>query len=479
MSMTLKFYAFDKRRNSTKVPAADTPSEDLTVVLKSPTSYKTPTFHVERSGGFAFNYFAWDQWYYFVTDVVSVGNDRYEVSGEMDILGTLRGWIMTTTAFVMYDETANTEIPDTRLSTKTVRGVASSNDEFNEIGLADPRDGIVVLGITSKDGATFFAVDQSTAQSLLTDVNNYISTLIPTAPSGLTIEGYLHYLGDVASIYIERILGAPSAASAITSAVQLPVGLGAVYGNSQAIFLATYPTLKTGMEVERRCYADTLTLSIPWTFSDWRRRSPYTALYLYCPFFGLVALPVDELIGETQITIEAMLDLPTGETIFEVFGTNTNVYIGTYSANLAGQYTVGAGGVSVGKQITTAIGATVAGAAIVASGGSAAAMAAKIGGAAIAGVIGGNMPNVSSISGGGGGSSLGLRKKSYIFEITHDTTVSPSSVSNSIGTPAMAQKTLGSLTGFVQTRAASVSAPFYGPILEECNSLLDGGVFIE
>lgn len=43
----------------------------------------------------------------------------------------------------------------------------------------------------------------------------------------------------------------------------------------------------------------------------------------------------------------------------------------------------------------------------------------------------------------------------------------------------MAQKSLGGLTGYVQTRAVSVSAPFYGGILEEVNAALDGGVFIE
>ena len=130
-------------------------------------------------------------------------------------------------------------------------------------------------------------------------------------------------------------------------------------------------------------------------------------------------------------------------------------------------------------QGTAMIGATIAGAAIIATGGSAGAMAAKIGGAAVAGIIGGNTPAVSCVSGGGGGAAIGLRKRCYIFEVTHDTTVSPDSVSASIGTPAMAQKTLGSLSGYVQTRAASVSAPMYGDVIGECNSLLDGGVFIE
>ena len=483
MALTAKFYTFDKRRNSTKTPTiAGITSEDLSIVLKSPTSYRNPTLHVKRAAeGFGFNYMDWSGWLYWIDDVVSVGDDRYEIRCSLDVLGTLRPWILTTTAFVMYDTTANSEIPDTRLSTKTVRGFRSASDQFMSIGqLTDPSDAIVVCGITTKTGVSFFAMDQVIAQSLMSDVNNIeLPNLFPQAPPGGAIEDYLYFAAKELGTFAERVLGCSSASSAITSAIQIPVTLGAAHGNTQEIYLGTFPTGKRAMELDRRVYVDTLTISIPWTFSDWRRRSPYTALYLYCPFFGLIALPTEELIGESSITIEATLDLPTGETLFEVFGTNTNHYIGTYSASLGGYYTVGAGGVSFGRQITTAIGATVAGAAIIASGGTAAAMAAKIGGAAVAGVIGGNTPNVSSISGGGGGASIGLRKMSYIFEVTHDTTVSPDSVSASIGTPAMAQKTLGSLSGYVQTRAASVSAPMYGDVIGECNSLLDGGVFIE
>lgn len=483
MAMTAKFYTFDKRRNSTKTPdIAGIDSEDLSIVIKSPTSYRNPTLHVKREAeGFGFNYMDWSGWLYWIDDVVSVGDDRYEIRCSMDVLGTLRPWIMTCSAFVMYDTTANTEIPDTRLSTKTVRGFKSASSQFMSIGqISDPSAAIVVVGVTGKDGVSFFAMSQTMAQSLLTDVNDIeLPNLFPSAPTGGTVESYLQFAADELGTFCARVLGCSSAASAITSAIQIPVTLGAAHGNTQEIYLGTFPTGKRAMELDRRVYVDTLTISIPWTFSDWRRRSPYTALYLYCPFFGMVALPTEELIGESSITIEATLDLPTGETLFEVFGTTTNHYIGTYSANLGGYYTVGAGGVSFGRQITTAIGATVAGAAIIASGGSAAAMAAKIGGAAVAGVIGGNTPNVSSISGGGGGASTGLRKLSYIFEVTHDTTVLPDSVSASIGTPAMAQKTIGGLSGYVQTRAASVSAPMYGDVIAECNSLLDGGVFIE
>ena len=489
MSMTLKFYTFDKRRNSTKVPAADTPSEDLTVVLKSPTSYKTPSFHVERSGGFPFNYFAWDQWFYFVTDVVSVGNDRYEVNAEMDILGTLRGWIMTTTAFVLYDTTANSEIPDGRLSVETSKAIEINSGAFQYLGAHSFPGGTIVAGIVTDDGVSFYEMDGSVADVLLRNVNSTeIPGLLPipsiswgTSDLDEIVEGIadiLDTIGQNIVIGMRQIFGGRTAPECIISAKQLPVAPGAISGTNEGIYLGTWNTGQQGKRITNRIVLDSADVTIPWHFSDWRRNAPYTELYLYIPFVGLITLSPGDLINDSNIHIFASLDVISGDVVFEV-STASGRYIGQYGGNIAGSYNIGSSAVSAGNQVVTAIGATIAGAAAVATGGAAAAMAAKVGAAGIFGAIASNTPTPSSIGGGGGGAALGLAATCYCISVTHDTNVSPSSVSASIGTPAMEQKTLGSLTGFVQTRAASVSAPFYGPILEECNSLLDGGVFIE
>lgn len=488
--MTAKFYTFDKRRNSTKIPTTEMSqtAEELTIVLKSPTSYKNPALHVEREAqGFPFNYMDWSGWLYWIDDVVSVGNNRYEIRCSLDVLGTLRPWILTTNAFVLYDQTANSEIPDTRLSTKTVRGLASRYGEFTHLGqYNEPDDALVIMSIVGNEGVSYWALTQTQAAALL----NYVyDTSIPDmfpyiTVSGETLEEIVESFADgllrAIQTFFRRFTSSGTAPKCITGAMQIPIGsLGALHGNSGKVWLGEFDTNITGFEIDWRSIVDFTTVNIPWTFSDWRRRAPYTELYFYCPYFGMVALPTEDIIGETGIYVEATIDVPTGATVFELSTVPGNHYIGSYSANLGGQYAVGAAGVTPTVQGTAMIGATVAGAAIIASGGSAAAMAAKLGAAAISGAIGGNTPAVSCVSGGGGGAAIGLRKRCYIFEVTHDTTVTPSSVSDTIGTPAMAQKTLGGLTGFVQTKCASVSAPFYDGILDECNSLLDGGAFIE
>lgn len=66
-----------------------------------------------------------------------------------------------------------------------------------------------------------------------------------------------------------------------------------------------------------------------------------------------------------------------------------------------------------------------------------------------------------------------------VISVFHDTTAEPGSVSATIGTPAMAQKVIGSLSGFIQTMEASVNASCYDDIRQEINSLMDGGFFYE
>lgn len=490
MSMTANFYTFNKRRNSTKIPDAQMTPTSLSIALKSPTSYRNPSLHVDAAGGFPYNYLEWDNWFYWIDDVVSVGNDRFDIRCSLDVLGTLRTYILATTAFVLYDETANSELPDGRLSVKTTKGVSINSGVFQYLGGHSFPGGTIVAGIITDKGASFYEMDGSTADNLLDDINDTeIPDLLPIPHISWDedpLEGVVEALSVIATNMVKSLrhfLGSRTAADCIISAKQLPVLPGAISGITETIYLGTWNSGESGKRITNRIVMDSCDVAIPWTFSDWRRNAPYTELYLYIPFVGLISLSPGDLVGTSNIHITASLDVISGDVLFEVQagggGLGGGQYIGQYGGNIAGAYAIGSSSVSIGQQVVTAIGSTAAGAAIVATGGAAAVMAAKIGAAGIAGIIASNTPTPSSITGGGGGASLGLAATCYCFTVTHDTNVAPASVSASIGTPAMAQKSLGSLTGFVQTKCASVSAPFYQGILDEVNAALDGGVFIE
>mgnify|MGYP006974600635 CR=1 FL=1 len=78
MAFTVTLYQFQKRKNSTLQPTA-LQGVELNCELKQPTSYKNPVFTVFVEAGFEWNYLKWDSWYYFITDVVSVRNNIFEV----------------------------------------------------------------------------------------------------------------------------------------------------------------------------------------------------------------------------------------------------------------------------------------------------------------------------------------------------------------------------------------------------------------
>ena len=89
------------------------------------------------------------------------------------------------------------------------------------------------------------------------------------------------------------------------------------------------------------------------------------------------------------------------------------------------------------------------------------------------------IPNATTVGGCSGGAGYGLDNKIKCVTITHGSTVEPSNITQTLGTPTMEVKLLGSLTGYVQTNGASVSASADITILNTINSMLDGGRYIE
>ena len=147
--------------------------------------------------------------------------------------------------------------------------------------------------------------------------------------------------------------------------------------------------------------------------------------------------------------------------------------------NCASNYMIGSSNINPLTAVTSVGAAVGSVAAAVASGGAALPV---VGAAGATGAAFGCMNNVyglpCSVGGMGGGAFTG-GEQSEVIVVSHDTNVTPDSVSASIGTPAMEQKSLGSLSGFVQTANASVAAPAEAPILDEINAFLNGGVFME
>lgn len=295
----------------------------------------------------------------------------------------------------------------------------------------------------------------------------------------------LSWLTDVIWSGFRQLIATGKAADNIKSARLFPVAKTA-WTNAEewGIYLGEYhATGHYGYWLSSTSIVmETHSIAIPWQANDWRRNSPFHSVYVDLPFFGILPLPVSEIISCGTIVIDTFM-MQSGVVRFDLAAhgggpedvSSARIKLGSYYAQASSDYFIGASNVSP----LSIMGAGAAGigavAAIVAAGSGVGAVAA--GAAGIVGITN----SVQQISAGQGGAPGMLpRIQEYtVFTVFHDANVLPSSVSGAIGTPTMEVKTIGTLSGYVQTSCASVSVACDAPIRDRINNLLDGGIFYE
>lgn len=492
--LTLTLFKFAKRQNSTAAPASGT-GVDVSIVLKDQTQILTPTFILEWATYPDYNYAQFMGRYYWISTIESIRDGIWSLSARVDLLATYKANILNTSAFVAYDTTANTEITDRRLSTKTttVRAEAAGN-AFDFIGSGQ----CVVINVVGEETCASYALDVSDAAKLL----DTISTWKPVpdtnvdpdpGPPADEVEGFEYLvsmlrsigenIADALTIGFRQIIASGNAASCIRSAFVLPMSVASLPGTpNQQIKLGLFTSTITGKLITNRAKQDASYVTIPWQASDWRRNAPYHEVYLYIPFVGVISYPASALIGASGLYVDVAMDVTAGDCLVTVTtdaiaGGAANHVLGMYAANIAGNFAIGSSNVSP-RQVATAVGAGAGVAAASVFTGGAALLAA--GAAGISGEFNAMRPTPSSVGGAGGGAILaqfGYSPRCMV--IFHDTTVAPDSVSAVIGTPANAVKSLSGLTGYVETRSASVSGDMLESERSQLNQLLDGGIYIE
>lgn len=475
--MNATFYNFSKRVNSTKVPDASVSGTTFNVVFKMPTSRRNPTIRI-NADAFNFNYCLMEGKYYFVTDVVSVRNDLWDVNLSIDVLGSYRSEIRATNAYVLYDTAGNSEIVDSRLAIKTSRTLAENSVAFPSINSTGT---YVLTCVGQRSCASWWNVDPYAIQLSTIYSNAYDVVQEPFTPSSWisaapeAIAYGFDFLGQVITKGISYLLSNGSAIDSIRNCIWMPFR-PIVTGEGGQIYLGNYETGISGYRItEPVVQLDQVTVNIPWQFSDWRRNAPYTQVYLYIPFVGVVSLPSTQLTGAEALTIRSALNVISGDLSVNVL--NGQQVLGSYGANVAMNVPIGSSN-AVQRQVVNSIvaaGGAIAGAASglgIASGAAALSGIANAAASQIAGVP-------TCVGGLSNGSASGLSTNIICFTACHDTNVSPASVASVIGLPAFRSESLGSVSGYVQCHEASVQGVAMYDDYEAINNYLNTGVFIE
>lgn len=474
MAFTVSFGRVKKRRNSTYVPDLD---ENFEVVLKDGCSETAPVFII-NTNSFYYNYAKWGSWYYWITDVEYTRNNLYTVSCQLDPLATFRSEILATSAFVAYDTAANTEITDRRLSIKTTPVTAVSSSNHATLG----KGSCAIVTITGKTSTRAYAMEISDATYLLDNMVNWLNNVDMLPMPDITL---LTSVEDILGVILTNItqigrqfIATGKASDSIKSAILLPVSLSSLTLPSANLYLGQYDTGTSHKYVtaSARIVYDVLNVTIPWQATDWRRNAPYHEIYLHIPYLGIVNIPPNEVIGETSISVESTLDITSGNCIFRIYTSEKTLR--QYSTNIASSFPIGASNVTP-IQSATAIGAAAAAIGATVATGGAALPAVAAGTAGIVGVANNLQANPTAVGSNLGGAVLGVPGTTSCIVIYHDTTCAPDSVSTIIGTPENQVMSLGGLTGYVETRNASVAAPVEEPMLNVINNMLDSGIYIE
>ena len=293
---TVSFGNLSKRRNSTKQPSGLSDQRDCK--LKETTSVDHPTFIV-TGNNFHYNYASWDGRYYFIKDIRSVHNGLSEIDCEIDVLATYKSAILNTTAYVLYDSTSNTELPDNRLPMKTTKTVSASSAACP---LVPDAGGTYILSLTGSHGSTgVYKCTQAEIAALIDDVSDISDNIFddtgitppspPAAPADIADAiiqfgsfqmDVFKYILDLLKKAISQVFGSGDIPANIRECRYLPFNIGTT-GGSNKIYLGTFETQQSLSKLATDTVVRSTSVSIPWQVSDFRRRSPYTEIYLYIP----------------------------------------------------------------------------------------------------------------------------------------------------------------------------------------------------
>lgn len=469
MALSLLLFSFAKRQNSTAIPA-DASGVAVAVTLKIGTSKNNPVFLL--SGDLPdYTYCKFDDAYYFIDDIRSVHNDLYELSCSIDVMATYRNEIAATTAFVEYAAQGNSDVIDSRIP---VVGMPSISENVGATVADIASDGSGIIGgvvvsttgydgccawITSLDGVEYLGrSNQTWANAILQDNPQY---QYPDSMAGLgqalldCFNGYYHAL--------KQLIASGNALDNLKSAIWLPFVLSDS-SSAKKIYLGNYDTGIFAIPIKHPIRRWTSSIAIPWQFSDWRNNAPYTEIELYLPFFGVISIPASSVRGVNSITIEFALNMISGDLICRVYA--GSVELGLFSTNAGVSLPVGSSNINP-LQAASGI---ISGLTLAANGNFAAAVGVTMAGLQQTPRSSGNVSGTAAT-----GIDLYIRCKT----ICHNLSAAPGSAAASQGIPLFAQRTMSNLSGYIQTRGASVAGSIRGSLRDRINDIMDSGFFRE
>lgn len=491
MAFEVRFFKFSKRENSTALPDV-TGGAVFQCTLKDNCSLNNPIIKLElRNSGGNFDPNMWPDYnycwvkpwnkFFFVSDWTNDG-PLWHAYCTIDALASHRSEILSSTQYVAYSSVsggswlADTRIPLLKNATVSTAS-ASLSDLFTNGGLyilsyiGKETTGLVALGDASLK-TLLDAIAGSTDefdQDTIDQVNHYYGGSAP-----LSAEEALYAMSQVATR--NDILGKAysTAPSCLRSCIYTPL---VVPGSPDTqIWLGNFDTNVTGIGLQGTPITGSVSVSIPWQHSDWRR-GVCEQVYLYIPLVGMVSVSADSIVSESSLKIEYSYTLTDATIAFRVLAGNQ--VIGTYGGSCAINYPLGVNQQASAGQVLQSVMAGVTQTVSAGITGNIGGVVAGIATTAYNALDTALTSHPSSVGGIGGGAGSGLNRNVICFTVSHDTVIAPSAMAATMGVPTMQPIQLSSASGYCQCVNAHVSA---NASLEELSAItahLNSGFYIE
>lgn len=463
--MNIKVYTgFTKRRNSTKVPSSG--GTQKTVTLKEGTSIENPTFLL-AGDLFTVDYVEAFGHYYFVDDVVSVRNGLTEIKCSMDSLASHKSEIGSYNAYVERSATFSyAKLPDPEVSIMNLETVLSNT--VSTLGIFHSSGYFMLSVINSKGSGSGFTCYYLMG---ITQIEYIAQYCMNNWDSGST---------DIIDWIQSTVL---KTGEALVDCKWIPLSIAAFPSGT-----ATYETVQLGKDnlpscsayrIDAVCVAtESITVSIPHTYTDFRKGAPYSIGKVFIPCYGVVDFnPLD--FDDDNIYMQFDADMCTGDVVCYMKNSGGKL-ISSYTYNVAVSCPVGRLGGDI-TSTTTGIISTGAGiATTIATHGAAATVASGIStGASGINALASAISPTMSMRGAAAGRAIAQHGTDIICVVIEKTTSDPDDLNDTHGKPLMQKIQISTSPGYLKCSNASVPIAGMAAERDEVNSFLNNGFYYE
>ncbi len=336
--ITVTLYSFAKRKNSTALPVSGTSSVEVSVLLKDGTSGENPVLELESndpSGYLNYNYayIGWLGRYYFITSRGYDTGSRIYLHLSEDYLGSFKSRILLSSGFIKYAGTGSLNIPDPRM-TRSINYTTNSASAAFPVAVGGNN---YFLCVTSEKTTETFYVSRNTLKELFVDTD--LSHIQMSA--GSDDKATIAELGNLISDSLLQYMTIGNIFQYLRSSYILPFPPDdECLGTSKNIYVGHYNTGVSAQPLVENRFTQAIAISIPWSVSDWRRCAPYTVVYLYLPFFGIIGLDTNTIIDSSYLTVKYSICYGNGDLSYSV-ETENNRIVSTGSTNVRSEYGLG------------------------------------------------------------------------------------------------------------------------------------------